>query len=195
MCQSESPNEAGNTWLVGWMISTGWYLKTRENQESSQQKTHTLLPSIRKSMQSWLIHYIFGGSHHCWRHLFPSIAAQNSFFLDEIEIVINIYHILLPEEMLLWQRLDQIGDRVLLSGRWRCLQLWWLSSYWLTFSTTELWYTDLTPSKTLTYCKYIENKSNIRVRSLLFQLKFLIFLTGFSMFLMELHLTYSIHKN
>lgn len=71
MCQSESPNEAGNTWLVGWMISTGWYLKTRENQESSQQKTHTLLPSIRKSMHNWHIYYIFLET--------PIIAGDNCF--------------------------------------------------------------------------------------------------------------------
>lgn len=38
--QSESPNEAGNTWLVGWMISTGWYLKTRENTMSHHSRKH-----------------------------------------------------------------------------------------------------------------------------------------------------------
>lgn len=40
--QSESPNEAGNTWLVGWMISTGWYLKTRENTMSHHSRKHHL---------------------------------------------------------------------------------------------------------------------------------------------------------
>lgn len=73
MCQSESPNEAGNTWLVGWMISTGWYLKTRKNQESSQQKTHTLLPSMRKSFHNWHIYCLF------WRH--PSCLETFSFLM------------------------------------------------------------------------------------------------------------------
>lgn len=112
MCQSESPNEAGNTWLVGWMISTGWYLKTRENQESSQQKTHTLLPSIRKSMHNWHIYYIFGG-HPSSLETFVSFYCSMKLLvlIKSLNTLSNRYksHI--------------VGKRKHNSGCWGCIRL------------------------------------------------------------------------
>lgn len=123
MCQSESPNEAGNTWLVGWMISTGWYLKTRENQESSQQKTHTLLPSIRMSLHNWHIYYIGLET--------PIIAGDICFPLRQHEIACFDE---IVEHIIKSLQSHIVGMRKHSSACWGCIRLlaeWAIFSMWL----------------------------------------------------------------